>query len=88
MKPARHVFFLLCLAKRHNACIDNNQADYLRPIYSNASSRKSKPYQCSGKAKQSMKVMKSIKVKKGMKVHTIKGKKGMKGVIMKTMKGK
>ena len=66
MRPTRHKFSLLSLARRHNMSIVKGEVTYLRPTRKPTSS-KVKPYGCgkkNAKGKFMMKMMKSTKSKK------------------------
>ena len=72
-----------------NACIDDNQADYLRPSIPMPLDANRSPTS----AQERQAIHEGHEKHKGQEGHegshhTIKGKKGMKGVTMKTMKGK
>ena len=81
MRPSRHLFCLLMLAKRRNLAIQTVKTGYLHPTR-RPNPACVKPYGCSG-----MKVMKDMKGAKGKKVKKImKGIKVMKGMKTKVMK--
>lgn len=81
MRPSRHLFCLLMIAKRHNLAIQTGKTGYLHPTR-RPNPAYVKPYGCSG-----MKVMKDMKGAKGKKVKKImKGIKVMKGMKTKVMK--